>query len=223
MDITELKFDDSGRIPAIVVDAETDKVLMLAYMNKESLQISLDEGKTCFWSRSRSELWRKGATSGNVQHIVDIKTDCDNDTLLISVKAEGPPCHTGANTCFYNEVYGNDDGRAIPVPTKSLGTKSTDAGREQSFSLVKLYDLIKDRKVNPKAGSYTTYLFDKGKDKILKKLGEETAEIIIASKSEDKAETTYELADLVYHCLVLMTEMGITPDDVIDELTSRYK
>ena len=204
MNINELKFDDNGLIPAIVTDVQSKEILMLAYMNEASLRISIDEGKTCFWSRSRNQLWRKGESSGNVQHVVSIKTDCDKDTLLIYVEAAGPACHTGAVSCFFNDVFGSAD-------------------VEEPFTLQKLYDTIKDRKLNPKPGSYTTYLFDKGLDKILKKTGEESTEVIIAGKSGDKAETIYEIADLAYHVMVLMNEMGIEPEDILNELESRHK
>ncbi|MDR2569755.1 MAG: bifunctional phosphoribosyl-AMP cyclohydrolase/phosphoribosyl-ATP diphosphatase HisIE [Oscillospiraceae bacterium] len=192
IDITTLKFDEKGLIPTIVVDAQTGKVLMLANMNAESLQISIDEGKTCFWSRSRNELWRKGETSGNVQHVVSINADCDKDALVVTVKKNGPACHTGADSCFEQEG--------------------------KPFSIDTLYGIITDRKATKKPGSYTTYLFEKGLDKILKKFGEESTEVIIAAKSDDKAETIYELADLTYHALVLMTEMGISPEDIKKEL-----
>ena len=202
--VNELKFDKDGLIPAIVVDAKTDEVLMLAFMNLESLNISIDEGRTCFWSRSRKELWRKGETSGNVQNIVNIKSDCDKDTLLIRVNKSGPACHTGAESCFFEDLFVNEEENAKP------------------FSLESLHDIIKDRKINIKQGSYTNYLFDKGIDKILKKFGEESTEVIIAAKSDNKTEIIYELSDLVYHALVLMTEMGITPDEVRAELASRH-
>jgi len=200
-DISKLKYDKDGLIPAIVTDADTGATLMLAYMNAESLKISIDEGRTCFWSRSRGELWRKGETSGNVQRIVSIKTDCDADALVVAVDKDGPACHTGADSCFFEDIYGDAAG---------------------SFSLRELYSIIEDRKVNAKPGSYTTYLFEKGIDKILKKLGEESTEVIIAGKSGDKAETIYEIADLAYHTMVLMAEMGITTDDVNMELASRH-
>ena len=206
IDFNGLKFDSAGLIPAIVVDAESRAVLMLAYMNEESLKISIDEGKTCFWSRSRRELWRKGATSGNFQEIISIAADCDKDTLLLTVKTNGPACHTGADSCFFNSVYGSDDVACESEP----------------FSLDTLHDIIKDRKNNRVPGSYTTYLFEKGIDKILKKLGEESTEVIIAAKDESKKETIYELADLTYHAMVLMTEMGITPEDIKNELASRH-
>jgi len=199
--IENLRFDENGLIPAIVVDADTGAVLMLAYMNAKSLRISIDEGRTCFFSRSRNELWRKGETSGNVQHIVSIKTDCDRDALTVTVRKDGPACHTGADSCFFENIFGD---------------------AAERFSLNKLYDVITDRKENAKPGSYTTYLFEKGVDKILKKLGEESTEVIIAGKAGDKKETIYELGDLAYHALVLMAQMGITPDDVIKELASRH-
>jgi len=204
IEIKDLKFDKDGLIPAIVVDSSTNDVLMLAYMNKESLDISISEGKTCFWSRSRKELWRKGETSGNVQNIISIKADCDMDTLLVSVNKTGPACHTGAESCFFEELLAGDGENAKP------------------FSLNMLHGIIKDRKINVKQGSYTNYLFDKGIDKILKKFGEESTEVIIAAKSDNKKETVYELSDLVYHALVLMTEMGITPDEIKAELASRH-
>ena len=208
INISNLKYDKDGLIPAIVVDAESGVVLMFAYMNEESLKFSIDEGRTCFWSRSRKELWRKGETSGNVQHIVSIKADCDKDALVVTVKKEGPACHTGAESCFFEDVY---------------STNATDSVTSaKPFSLNTLHDIIEDRKVNKKPGSYTNYLFEKGIDKILKKLGEESTEVIIAAKSDDKKETIYELADLTYHALVLRTEMGITPEDVKRELASRH-
>ena len=203
LDINKLKFDEKGLIPAIVSDYETKKVLTLAYMNKESLEISLKEKKTCFYSRSRQELWRKGETSGNYQHIVEITADCDYDALNVVVKKDGPACHTGKDSCFYETVFENEE--IAPA-----------------FSLSSLMELIKGRKINKQEGSYTTYLFEKGIDKILKKVGEESTEVIIAGKANDKAETIYEIGDLVYHVLVLMVEMGISIDDVMKELKSRH-
>ena len=200
MDIKELKYNENGLIPAIVTDARTGKVLMLAYMNEESLNITLQEERTCFFSRSRQELWRKGETSGNVQQVVSIATDCDKDTLLVSVIPAGPACHTGNETCFFNPIVEN----AAP------------------FTIEALMELIKGRKTDKKEGSYTTYLFEKGRDKILKKVGEEATEVIIAGKADDKAETIYELADLMYHALVLMADMDISVDDVMKELASRH-
>lgn len=202
-DIEKLKFDEKGLIPAIVIDDETDKVLTLAYMNKESLGISLEKKLTCFWSRSRQELWLKGETSGNYQHIVSITADCDMDALTVRVRKDGPACHTGEDTCFFNKVFENDE---IAL----------------AFSVQSLIDTIEGRKLNPKEGSYTTYLFEKGIDKILKKVGEESTEVIIAGKANDKAETIYEISDLMYHVLVLMIEMGISVDDIMNELKSRH-
>lgn len=200
--IDELKFDEKGLIPAIVNDYKTGKVLTLAYMNRESLEISLKEKKTCFFSRSRRQLWRKGETSGNFQHIVKIVADCDRDALTVSVKKDGPACHTGADSCFNDELFISDE---IP-----------------DFSLSGLMTLIKGRKEEKTEGSYTTYLFEKGIDKILKKVGEESTEVIIAAKADDKKETVYEIADLAYHVMVMMIEMGISLEDVFDELASRH-
>lgn len=202
MKINELKFNCDGLIPAIVTDFYTKKVLMLAYMNEESLKISMEEGKTCFFSRSRQKLWRKGETSGNFQHIQSIKTDCDRDTLLVSVIKDGPACHTGSESCFTEDIW--------------------NAGENSDFSVKALYELIRGRKVNKKEGSYTTYLFDKGLDKILKKVGEESTEVIIAAKDSDKGETVYEIADLMYHVLVLMVEAGIDIKDIMCELQKRH-
>jgi len=200
--IDELKFDGNGLIPAIVVDSFSKKVLTLAYMSKESLEISINKGLTCFYSRSRNELWLKGETSGNYQHIVSITADCDKDALLVVVEKDGPACHLGTDSCFNDKVYKSDE--------------------LTEFSLSGLYELLKDRKQNKPEGSYTTYLFQKGIDKILKKVGEESTEVIIAAKADDKAETVYELADLAYHAMVLMTEMGISVEDVTRELASRH-
>lgn len=210
IDILKLKFDENGLIPAVVADAQTGEVLTLAYMNAESLQISIDEGKTCFWSRSRGELWRKGESSGNFQSIVSIKADCDMDALLITVDKAGPACHTGADSCFINDVHAGD------AKTTRAATPASD------FSLQTLHNIILDRKTNAKPGSYTNYLFDKGIDKILKKFGEEAIEVVIASKGGDKSEAIYELADLVYHTYVLMTQLGIDSSDILNELSSRY-
>ena len=198
----ELKFDEKGLIPVIVQDYYTKQVLTLAYMNEESLKITMEEGYTCFWSRSRQELWRKGETSGNRQKVVNITADCDNDALVIEVKKDGPACHTGAESCFFNDIYMAED--------------------ETPFSVEALYEMIKGRKTEPKEGSYTTYLFEKGMDKILKKVGEECTEVIIAGKADDKKETVYEIADLCYHVMVLMIEMGISLEDIHDELASRH-
>ena len=202
IDINTLKFDEQGLIPAIVVDAKTKDVLTLAYMNRESLEISIREQKTCFWSRSRQELWRKGETSGNYQHIVSIIADCDKDALTVLVEKDGPACHLGEESCFHNPVFESDERHA--------------------FSLQSLMTLIEGRKIEKKEGSYTTYLFEKGIDKILKKVGEECTEVIIAGKADDKKETIYEIADLTYHVMVLMIEMGISLEDIHDELASRH-
>ena len=201
MNLDELKFDEKGLIPAIVVDDETDKVLTLAYMNRESLAISMEKKLTCFWSRSRQELWLKGETSGNYQHIVSITADCDGDALEVRVKKDGPACHTGAESCFHNPVLGE---------------------KADKFQLEGLYQLLQSRKKELPEGSYTTYLFQKGLDKILKKVGEESTEVIIAGKAEDKAETIYEIADLAYHVLVLMVQLGISVEDIRKELASRH-
>ena len=202
LNISELKFDEKGLIPAIVVDSVTKKVLTLAYMNKESLAVSMEKGLTCFWSRSRNELWLKGATSGNYQHIVSITADCDGDALVVVVEKDGPACHTGSDSCFTNPVW----------ESESL----------QEFSLQGLYDMLVGRNEIRPEGSYTTYLFEKGIDKILKKVGEECTEVIIAGKADDKKETVYELADLAYHAMVLMVQMGISVEDVHKELASRH-
>lgn len=203
LNIDELKFDEKGLIPAIVVDQASQRVLTLAYMNRESLEISLKKGLTCFWSRSRQELWLKGETSGNYQHIVSITADCDKDALEIIVNPDGPACHLGSFSCFENPVWENPEA-------------------ESGFSAEALMKLIEGRKIEQKEGSYTTYLFEKGIDKILKKVGEESTEVIIAAKADDKKETIYEISDLAYHVMVLMVEMGISLDDIKAELASRH-
>ena len=202
LNIDELKFDEKGLIPAIVVDAVSKKVLTLAYMNRESLAISMEKGLSCFWSRSRQELWLKGETSGNYQHIVSITADCDGDALVVMVEKDGPACHLGSDSCFSQPVWQSED--------------------KQEFSLQGLYDMLQGRKDNLPEGSYTTYLFQKGIDKILKKVGEECTEVIIAAKADDRAETIYELADLAYHAMVLMVQMGISVEDLHRELASRH-
>lgn len=202
INIDELKFDERRLIPAVVTDFYTKKVLTVAYMNRESLEISIKEGKTCFWSRSRKELWRKGETSGNFQYIVSIKADCDRDALTVEVVKDGPACHLGTDSCFNDYVYKNEN---LP-----------------EFSVQGLYELLEGRKKDKPQGSYTTYLFEQGIDKILKKVGEESTEVIVAGKGGEKDETTYEIADLYYHVMVLMVEMGIEPKDVIDELAKRH-
>ena len=202
INIDELKFDEKGLIPTVVVDSITKKVLTVAYMNRESLKITMEKGLTCFWSRSREELWLKGETSGNYQHVVSITADCDKDALVIVVEKDGPACHTGKESCFFNPVYINEE--------------------KHEFSLKGLYELLQGRKVEMPQGSYTTYLFEKGLDKILKKIGEECTEVIIAGKAQDKKETIYEIADLAYHVMVLMVQNGITVEEVRDELASRH-
>ncbi len=200
MDRYSLKFDKNGLIPAIVQDAATGQVLTLAYMNEESLRITLREGRTCFWSRSRGVLWRKGETSGNVQKVKEIRPDCDADALLVLVEPAGPACHKGTVSCFSDVLFQDE---------------------EPPFSYEALYDLIRGRKETEQDGSYTSYLFNKGLDKILKKVGEEATEVIIAAKAEDRKDTVYEIADLMYHLTVLMVEAGITIGDVTRELASR--
>lgn len=202
LNIDELKFDENGLIPAIVVDAVSKRVLTLAYMNKESLAVSIEKELTCFWSRSRQELWLKGETSGNYQHIVSITADCDKDALIVMVEKEGPACHLGSDSCFENPVFQSEN--------------------RHEFSYQGLMELIEGRKTDKKEGSYTTYLFEKGLDKILKKVGEESTEVIIGAKSNDKKETIYEIADLAYHVMVLMIEMGISLEDIHKELASRH-
>lgn len=202
MRIEDLKFDEQGLIPAIVVDAVSKQVLTLAYMNRESLAISMEKGLTCFWSRSRQELWLKGETSGNYQHIVSITADCDGDALVVMVEPDGPACHKGTVSCFEQPLWKNEE--------------------KTEFSLQALMQLIQGRKTDKKDGSYTTYLFEKGLDKILKKVGEESTEVIIAAKAQDKKETVYEIADLAYHVMVLMIEAGISLEDIHRELASRH-
>jgi phosphoribosyl-ATP pyrophosphohydrolase/phosphoribosyl-AMP cyclohydrolase len=202
LNIDELKFDENGLIPAIVTDAVTGQVLTLAYMNRESLKISMEKELTCFWSRSRQTLWLKGETSGNYQHIVSITADCDRDALVVKVEPDGPACHTGTVSCFTAPVF--------------------ESAERSEFSAAQLYELIRGRKTEQKEGSYTSYLFEKGLDKILKKVGEECTEVIIAAKAEDRKETVYEISDLAYHVMVLMIEAGISLEDIHRELASRH-
>ncbi|HAE89206.1 MAG TPA: bifunctional phosphoribosyl-AMP cyclohydrolase/phosphoribosyl-ATP pyrophosphatase [Clostridiales bacterium] len=202
MEIKDLKFDEKGLIPAIVVDAVTKRVLTLAYMNEESLKITMEKQLTCFYSRSRQQLWLKGETSGNYQHVVSITADCDKDALVVVVEPDGPACHTGEISCFHNPFFESDE--------------------RHEFSYEDLMKLIAGRKTEKKEGSYTTYLFEKGRDKILKKVGEESTEVIIAGKADDKKETIYEIADLAYHVMVLMIDMGISLEDIFRELASRH-
>ena len=202
IDIDALKFDEKGLIPAVVVDSGSKKVLTLAYMNRESLAVTMEKGLACFWSRSRRELWLKGATSGNYQHVVSITADCDADALVVEVVKDGPACHLGTDSCFNDLVYRGE--------------------QPPAFQYEDLMELLRGRKESPKEGSYTTYLFEKGKDKILKKLGEEATEVIIAAKDDDRANTVYELGDLLYHAMVLMVDMGITLPELKAELASRH-
>ena len=201
-DVTGLKYDDRGLIPAVVIDTETRRVLMVAYMNEESLRLSMEKGLTCFYSRSRRQLWTKGETSGNFQHIVSITADCDRDTLLVEVRKDGPACHLGTESCFSDVIFEGDEPAA--------------------FQYQDLMDMLRGRKENPKEGSYTTYLFEKGLDKMLKKVGEETTEVIIAAKDHDRANTIYEIGDLMYHVMVLMLEAGISLEDIKREMASRH-
>ena len=202
INLDELKFDEKGLIPAVVVDSVTKRVLTLAYMNRESLEISMEKELSCFWSRSRNELWLKGDTSGNYQHIVSITADCDKDALVVVVEPDGPACHLGSFSCFENPVFQSE--------------------QRHEFSYQVLMDLIEGRKIEKKEGSYTTYLFEKGLDKILKKVGEECTEVIIAAKDNDRKETVYEIADLAYHVMVLMVQNGISLEDIHKELASRH-
>lgn len=203
MDFEKLKWDSNGLIPAVVQDAYSGEVLTVAYMNRESLAISLEEKRTCFYSRSRQELWRKGETSGNTQKIISIVADCDQDALVVKVEKVGPACHTGAESCFFQEIYKDED-------------------FSEPFSVDALYAMISGRKEKPMEGSYTSYLFEKGIDKILKKVGEESTEVIIAAKGADRPETVYEIADVAYHVLVLMVEMEVTPEEIRAELANRH-
>ena len=202
LEVTGLKYDDRGLIPAVVIDTETRRVLMVAYMNEESLRLSMEKGLTCFYSRSRRQLWTKGETSGNFQHIVSITADCDRDTLLVEVRKDGPACHLGTESCFSEVIFEGDEPPA--------------------FQYEDLMEMLRGRRDNPKEGSYTTYLFEKGLDKMLKKVGEETTEVIIAAKDRDRANTIYEIGDLMYHVMVLMIEAGISLDDVKREMASRH-
>ena len=203
INIDELKFDEKGLIPAVVQDALNGRVLTVAYMNRESIEISMKEGRTCFFSRSRQELWRKGETSGNFQHIVSMTADCDKDALLVKVEKDGPACHLGNESCFHDNMLWESD-------------------ELSEFTLEGLYQLLEGRMKDKPEGSYTTYLFEKGIDKILKKVGEECTEVIIAGKADDKKETVYEIADLAYHIMVMMVQMGISVEDVHRELASRH-
>ena len=205
MDIEKIKFDDKGLVPVIVQDVKTNAVLMLAYMNKESLKITLETGEMVYYSRSREKLWQKGETSGNFQTLQELKMDCDKDTLLALVTQQGVACHTGNYSCFFEPIYGNGD--------FSGGYGIID----------ELFKVIEDRKANPKEGSYTSYLFDKGIDKILKKVGEECAEVIIAAKNGSSDEIKYEAADLIYHLFVMLSDRGLYPSEIMAELEKRRR
>jgi phosphoribosyl-ATP pyrophosphohydrolase/phosphoribosyl-AMP cyclohydrolase len=202
LSVDDLKFDGSGLIPVVVQDFNTGEVLTLAYMNRESLLITISERRACFWSRSRRELWRKGETSGNIQYPVAIRADCDRDALVMEVLRDGPACHTGAESCFFDELF-------------------RDAGKGEAFDLNSLCGIIQNRKKSPQPGSYTSYLFEKGLEKILKKIGEESSEVVIAAMKGDRRETIFEISDLCYHLLVLMAQAGISTDDIMRELASR--
>lgn len=204
MDLSKLKYDKKGLIPAIIQDSDSSAVLMMAYMNEESLKKTLETNTTWFYSRSRQKLWNKGETSGNFQNVVSIDFDCDEDTLLVKVIPQGPSCHTGEYSCFYRNISGK---HAI----------------QSENMLQTLYKIVKDRKETPKEGSYTQYLFDKGVDKILKKVGEESAETIIAAKNQSKEELIYETSDLLYHLMVLLVNQGVKLDDIMEELKKRHK
>lgn len=204
--IDGLKFDDRGLIPAIVQDRSTGRVLMMAYMNKEALEKTVETGTTWFFSRSRNKLWNKGETSGNVQRVKGICVDCDMDTLLLLVDQQGAACHTGNRSCFYRDLDGS----------------TCDNWPETAGVLDRLYSVVLDRRNNPREGSYTNYLLEKGLDKTLKKVGEEAAEVIIGAKNPGKQETVYEIADLLYHITVLMLQKGIEYHEVYSELASRH-
>ncbi len=230
MNISSLKYDEKGLIPAVVQDFYTKEVLMVAYMNEESLRISIKEGITCFWSRSRNEIWKKGETSGNLQRIVSIEGDCDSDTLLIKVIKSGPACHTGKESCFFNVLHTESPSEieATFVSDRSKCINDLEKNSQKSsnnvnqFSLGKLYELLVQREKERPEGSYTSYLFEKGIDKILKKIGEENAEVIIAAMKKDKQETIFEISDLTYHVLVLMVSMGISLEELTEEISSRH-
>ena len=226
--LSDIKFDERGLAPVVVQDARTGEVLTLAYMNAESLRRTLDTGETWFWSRSRAELWHKGATSGHTQRVVNVRADCDTDALLVAVEPRGPACHTGARTCFHQEL----DRATARTESGTLEHEQTDglnAGAESSLRragelgarLEQLYALIEQRRRERPAGSYTTYLFNQGLDKILKKLGEESAETIIAAKNEDTDALVAEASDLLYHLLVLCVERGVTLEEISTELAER--
>lgn len=206
--IDKIKFDNNGLIPAIIQDCKDNTILMVAFMNKESVQKTLDTGLTHFWSRSRQKLWQKGETSGNIQKVKDIFIDCDTDTLLIKVEQTGPACHTNKRSCFYRRFNEKMD-----------EIKDTELSSDM---VKKVFDIIMDRKANPKEGSYVASLFKNGKDKILKKISEEAGEVVIASKDDKKEEIIYEITDLMFHLLVVMGYHNIAPEDIYNELEKRF-
>lgn len=206
--ISQLKFDEKGLIPAVLQDKTTKEVLMTAYMNADTLKQTLETGLATFWSRSRNEVWVKGETSGNLMHVCSVRVDCDGDCLVILVRPDGPACHTGNRSCFYRKVSGSE----LIEDTENSGTSDI-LMREQA--------VIIDRKHNPEDGSYTNYLFNKGEDKILKKVGEEAAEVVIAGKNRDKDEIKYETADLLYHLSVMLVDNDMTWDDIFEEMERR--
>jgi phosphoribosyl-ATP pyrophosphohydrolase/phosphoribosyl-AMP cyclohydrolase len=211
--ISKIKWDDAGLVPAVVQDAQSKEVLMMAYMNRESLLLSMENGVTWFWSRSRNELWNKGATSGHTQRIISMAYDCDGDTLIVKVEQKGPACHTGRYSCFFNpiEVSGN------AAPEETAQTTA-----ERFATIGQLESVIAERYAERPEGSYTTYLFEKGVDKILKKVGEEASEVIIAAKNKDNDELRSEVSDLIFHLMVLLRERGLPLDDVIREINGRH-
>ncbi|MDI3546863.1 MAG: phosphoribosyl-AMP cyclohydrolase / phosphoribosyl-ATP pyrophosphohydrolase [Halanaerobiales bacterium] len=219
--LDEIKFDEKGLIPAVLQDAENNEVLMVAYMNRESLRKTLETGKACFWSRSRQELWLKGETSGNYQYVEEIRLDCDNDTLLVRVKPAGPACHIGNQTCFYRKII--EQGKPAKLSKVEQNENEEDDFIKKALFLKDLYRLIRERKANPVPDSYTSYLFREGVDKVCKKVGEETAEVIIGAKNESNREIIYEVADLIYHLLVLLNIFDISLEDVLTELEERRK
>ena len=206
--INTLKFDASGLIPAVVQNIETNEVLMVAYMNADTIKQTLETGRATFWSRSRQEVWVKGDTSGNYMYVKEVRVDCDCDCLVVLVNPAGPACHTGNRSCFFRKI---EDGKLVEDAKEQ--TKTDVFAREQA--------VVMDRKEHPEEGSYTNYLFDKGEDKILKKVGEECTEIVIAAKNPDKEEIKYEISDFLYHMMVLMAECGLTWEDITRELANR--
>ncbi|MCK8818185.1 bifunctional phosphoribosyl-AMP cyclohydrolase/phosphoribosyl-ATP diphosphatase HisIE [Natroniella sulfidigena] len=215
MSLSKLKFNDDGLIPAIIQDVETEEVLMMAYMNEKAVKNTIRTGRTCFWSRSRQELWWKGETSGNIQLVEEIKFDCDGDTLLLKVKQTGEACHTGHKTCFYRGIKRQEEGENEFDP-EEVYKDALDAE-----VLEELYQVIKDRKENPKEGSYTSSLYQHGINAFLKKIGEEATEVVMAAKDEEEEEIIYEVADFIYHLLVMLVYYDISLKDIYLELDDR--